>query len=80
MMQMDWTLIGGGSGTDATFGLLLLCAVVIGLADGVSEGSFTGIALYLPPRYYQASTAYVDSRILISWSCRAICAETGFLL
>ena len=67
-MQMDWTLIRGGSGTNATFRLLLLCAIVIGLADGVSEGSFTGIALYLPPRYYQATTplsAY--DRICISW-------------
>ena len=46
-------MIGDGTGTDATFTLLLISAGFIGTADGVIDAAFTGQAAYLPFEYYQ---------------------------
>lgn len=50
---MDLAMISGNRGTDLTFILLMLCALITGMAGGLMDGTFAGLALYLPAKYYQ---------------------------
>ena len=53
-LQTDWMLIRDDEGNDVAFLLILISAAILGGSDGLLDGSFTGIATYLPFEYFQA--------------------------
>ena len=61
---MNLVFIPDGVGTGTTFCLTMIIVAVLGVLDGIVEGSFTGLALYLPEHYYQ-----VSGRGEIEWWC-----------
>ena len=58
---MDVLFVQGGQASDKAFWLLMGFVVVIGWMDGIVEGSFMGLALYLPVQYYQVSLFHTVS-------------------